>query len=128
MSHRKQMHAEKVAPCRNEMSGKCPYVAEVCWWSHSKKEEKADEKIKCFMCNKVFRAIPELMIHKKNNHVNIVKKCEGFLQNRCRFKSTSCWYIHEDEVDDQQKVNAKENDESVFQKAPKIMKPPPAQK
>ena len=128
MSHRKHMHAEKVAPCRNEKSGKCPYVAEVCWWSHSKKEEKAEEKIRCFMCNEVFRAIPELMIHKKNNHVNIVKKCEGFLQNRCRFKSTSCWYIHEDELDDQQKVKAKENDESVFQKAPVIMKPPLAQK
>ena len=37
MKHRKLMHIDTVAPCKNENSGACSFAAEVCWWRHDVK-------------------------------------------------------------------------------------------
>ena len=34
MNHRKSNHSNTVAPCRNNLVGKCTFTDEMCWWKH----------------------------------------------------------------------------------------------
>ena len=45
------------------------------------------------------------MLHRKSMHVTVVKQCEKFQQQNCRWKSESCWFLHEmNDLKDSQEV------------------------
>lgn len=131
MKHRKSEHPGTVAGCRNYAIGKCDFSAESCWWRHAKEQEKNSENSDCYICNKAFKSRAEMMMHRKKNHPNVVRKCEMFLTNSCRYREGSCWFVHEEitvntgnvEVDDDISKK-KENNQSVFGKTSMKLKPP----
>ena len=49
----------------------------------------------------------ELMKHKRDDHVETVKKCENYKDGTCRYSCVYCWFLHEN---DQNK--SKNNSES----------------
>ena len=67
-----------------------------------------------------------MMKHRKRDHKQIVKVCEKFKEQLCRYKSDSCWYSHEEEVDKNEsgKEERVNNSQSVFQKSSQDLKPP----
>ena len=118
MVHRKEKHGHLVANCRNYLEDKCPYTDLKCWWNHRSKQSFSQE-IKCFVCEEKFENKPSLMIHRKEKHIEIVRKCYKFEQNSCRFQDDHCWFKHEvTKETDQQKHN------SVFQNISGNLKPP----
>ena len=64
----------------------------------------------------------------------VVRKCDKFNQNNCRFNSDSCWFLHEQNHKDSKDDSVDKNDEEipkeeenvspVFQKSPWNLKPP----
>ena len=126
MNHRKNMHSSNVATCRNFSVGKCNFSAELCWWKHEHDTIITEDSIKCFICNEVFKRKAQMMLHRKQRHSNIVRHCNLFKQNICRFQRGSCWYLHEEinnKMDDHEEEDGVEN-ESDFRKAAKHFKPP----
>ena len=127
MKHRKNMHSETVALCRNYIIGKCTYSDDMCWWNH--RQEK-HESIKCFICNNIFESKMLLMRHRKKDHTQFVKTCNNSTQNNCRFQDDDCWFMHESNNDDNndeannQKSDAEDNLEPVFQDVSEDLAPP----
>ena len=119
MHHRKNMHPDSVAPCRNKMNGQCPYSDEKCWWRHV---EKTGDNKTCYICGTIFANKNEIMIHRKKEHENIVPDCQEFDKNQCRFQNTFCWYKHTEKKHDEELMNSELD--QVFQKASENMKPP----
>ena len=122
MNHRKSMHLETVALCRNYNVEKCPYAEDICWWNHSK-----ERSIKCFICNETFASKMLLMRHRKKDHTQLVKTCNNFSQNNCRFQNDDCWYIHNSENVAEPmppKCNDGGNVKTVFQKVSEDLDPP----
>ena len=132
MSHRKKEHIGSVAICKSNLEGNCPYSFELCWWNHEKKQPKDMDSIQCFVCGKNFKSRANVMMHRKEKHLNIVRNCVRFKERICRFTAESCWYVHKDErhetmdVDKKEEISEKENEESKldFQKVIKKKEPP----
>ena len=131
LQHRKKEHYNSVAPCRKYAEGKCPYVNETCYWNHTEKAES--ENIQCFICGKNYKGKNELMKHRKMEHINVVKLCDKFQEDRCGFQESFCWFRH----DKKEQINTKEVEEmdvssgsedevieSGFYKTPRKLKPP----
>ena len=97
MNHRKLKHIETIAFCKNKLEGNCPFSDQKCWWNHQKVENNKDDSIKCYVCDELFEARSSMMKHRKVNHPNIIRKCFNYLQNRCNFTSSSCWFSHDEE-------------------------------
>ena len=140
MNHRKSEHISSVALCRNNIEGNCKFAADMCWWNHADQYQKQSnlvDLIECYVCNETFGNKPEMMIHRKNKHLGIVRNCNEFTKNSCRFKNESCWYRHEKEMqskvtegeneDDEVDLEKEENEgrnQSGFQKVSTNPKPP----
>ena len=97
MQHRKNEHIGMVAVCKNYTAGNCSFSADACWWSHANPQDNGSKSISCFICNKSFESKIDMMKHRKRNHKNIVKQCEKFEQKCCSFTNKSCWYLHDQE-------------------------------
>ena len=127
MEHRKMKHIESVAYCKNKLQEKCPYTDQRCWWNHN---EKYKENINCFICGETFDNKNEMMKHRKRNHSHLIKPCNAFSQNKCRFKDDLCWFKHQSE--DQLKDNTEELEEEkkddymekVFREVSEDLDPP----
>ena len=78
-----------------------------------------------------------MMKHRKREHRNKVRKCAKFLQNQCPFLSKSCWFLHDDNDNNEMELNDGKDDEeeqndnadksmseSVLQKVAENLKPP----
>ena len=77
-----------------------------------------------------------MMIHRKKEHV--VKDCNLYLENKCRYSEESCWFNHvdnvneEDEQENVEKVNEEDehgnvdhkSSQSVFQEVQVNLEPP----
>ena len=130
MNHRKCMHPSTVAPCRNKLAGKCDFSDEMYWWSHEQKERDSHDSFKCYICNELFGSKANMMTHRKADHSSIVRVCNKFKQNACKFQN--CWYLHEvameteDDIEqvDEEEDRSKKSTESVFQKVSLNRKPP----
>ena len=96
MNHRKSEHPNTVAACRDYLEGKCRFDAEKCWWNH---KEGKEAEIECFFCDKKFNTKAKVMVHRKNEHTKMVKQCSHFSENRCPFSDETCWYKHEDKIE-----------------------------
>ena len=123
MNHRKEKHASIVALCKNKKENVCKFSAERCWWRHE--ASKNESGINCFNCSKAFQTKGEMMNHRKQEHASNVKKCENFLTNTCRFRANFCWFLHgedlkeEEENLDKQKIiiiNEEEKDDEHIEK------------
>jgi transcription elongation factor Elf1 len=124
MKHRKDKHLITVAYCKNNLKGTCYYSTKMCWWNHSDPDKDADRGengIKCFICDQNFQSKSSMMIHRKKEHKNIVRNCNLFPENKCRFEEEACWYRHGevDEEDVTEKPAA-----SVFHKVQENLEPP----
>ena len=125
MDHRKTEHLASVAPCRNNMEGLCSYSNRMCWWSHEAQNESKEPSggnIKCYICSKMFGNKGAMMTHRKKEHSNVVRVCNMFLSNECRYNNSACWYSHEE--DNKAKNNEEEASQSVFQKVQENLEPP----
>ena len=76
-----------------------------------------------------------MMSHRKKEHKMIIKNCNEFLRNNCRFQNEMCWYKHEvvnkesdmennAEKETNDKSKNGDNGDSVFQQASKKKEPP----
>ena len=133
MTHRKLKHIETVAYCQKKLEGKCSFSDELCWWKHTGDQHSTEENIECFICHNTFESKPNLMRHRKISHPNVIRQCNNFAQNMCKFQGSSCWFRHDEkamETDEIGNRGVKENSEenvksdSVFQKAFMNIKPP----
>ena len=127
MSHRKSEHPGTVAFCRNNALEKCYFSAEACWWSHSKEKSNDSKKITCYICAKAFNSRAEMMVHRKMNHLKVVRQCELFMKNNCTFNDSSCWFLHgteNNEKEENEVIVEKEFNTSGFWKTPLDPKPP----
>ena len=129
MNHRKLKHINTVRQCQNYQSGKCRFTSEKCWWRHDPVVTEQSSTIKCFNCGESFTSKSEMMKHRKLAHRMTVSKCAKFLQNKCPFMSTFCWFLHENSeemeeefIDEDKKEEVPE--ESVFQKVSENLEPP----
>ena len=128
MTHRKKMHMNTVAFCRNKTEGNCDYSDDMCWWNHNVEMQNGDQ-VKCYVCNKTFERKTEMMKHRKKEHSEVVMPCRKFQNNECRFQDDSCWFIHvtesEDIAEDAYKTTEENMEtESGFQKDIQNPKPP----
>ena len=53
MTHRKYIHLQTVAMCRNKLEGKCDYSDEMCWWNHNDNKSNS-APTNCYVCSEVF--------------------------------------------------------------------------
>ena len=88
--------------------------------------------ISCYVCSEKFETKTSMMIHRKNNHKELVSKCTNFSQNKCIFGDKTCWFLHEDtdmEIEKENRNEKRKTDEnnqamSFFQKVFRNIKPP----
>ena len=120
MNHRKKEHISSVALCRNNLSGKCNFTADLCWWNHA---EQTDDNIGCFVCGENFDSRSSMMVHRKLQHERFVKMCNQFEEKICRFDAKSCWFKHGEDETEVNESNEK-NIDSDFQLVSKKKEPP----
>ena len=129
LSHRKSKHGETVAICRKYLEGRCPFSMEKCWWNHKQNDENKARSFNCYVCSEAFETKTKMMQHRKSNHKELVSKCNNFPLNKCIFADISCWFLHEQEEMDISFQNEKEKEnEPVFQKVFRNIKPPISEK
>ena len=127
MNHRKQNHLSTVAFCKNNLKNDCRYSNEMCWWRHEGTENSGQTS--CFNCDKRFKTKGEMMIHRKKEHITEVRICMNYQKNNCRFRSSFCWYLHEEEnMDvednfDNKKTHEPNKEEEIFQSEKEILDP-----
>ena len=121
MVHRKQKHANLVATCRNYKTEKCPFADSKCWWNHYVQKQSVAAEVKCFICDEKFENKTNMMIHRKKNHPELVRKCDQYEINNCRFKEESCWFKHEIKKEENERASSSK---LVFQKVSGNLKPP----
>ena len=130
MTHRKTEHPGSIAFCKNYAAGDCEFSSDACWWSHREQTDKGC--LACFICSKEFKTKTEIMQHRKRNHPKVVRICEKFKENACRYTNTSCWWQHEmDTVNksdentiDDEVIEEECNPQSVFRTTSWNLKPP----
>ena len=99
MNHRKKTH-RTFKPCRNLPN--CSFQ-ENCLFNHNQIDSN---KFQCYKCGEELKTLSDLMFHRKNNHS--MNKCLKFLNNECIFNSSSCWYNHHDNSNQNHNVNPSE--------------------
>ena len=116
MDHRKTEHVNTVARCRNYIQNNCPYSDKRCWWKHQKEDEKENvtNQISCYLCDKKFDTRSYLMAHRKKEHRLMVRTCNQFMANNCKFTENACWFLHNEAIGNQ--VNTKVTESPVLQK------------
>ena len=81
---------------------KCDYHAEDGYdldghfWSEHDDDDEYDSK-SCNFCDKKSPALKDLMIHKKQKHIEKVSFCWNFPTNTCIHGDEKCWFVHEPE-------------------------------
>ena len=129
MTHRKSEHLGTIAHCRNNLQGKCDYTDQMCWWNHAPEVPTSEANFKCYVCDNTFESKYDMMVHRKKEHGSIIKPCNLYQDNSCRFTNESCWFRHNLENDDNNIQEEDVDDEqmetdSVFQKVWENLKPP----
>ena len=80
---------------------KCDYRAEDGYDldGHFWSEHDDDEIIffQCKICDESFSFLNDLMMHKKEKHIEKVSFCRNFATNACVYGDESCWFVHEPE-------------------------------
>ena len=131
MSHRKNKHLETVALCKNKLLDKCKFSSVKCWWRHTDETDiqkhegnHTAEIIRCYFCQKPFENKRTMMIHRKKEHRNLVKKCDQFPESKCRFSDEDCWFIHVMNNPIHKEHMGEKPADSVFQEVKENLEPP----
>ena len=125
MNHRKTEHPSKKI-CRYFRMQACDFDAETCWYRHennsSEKEEIVDED-SCKDCDEKFQIKSDLMKHRKMNHRSKVYGCRDFVQGKCTFQESSCWFLHDKVEEDNESLKDIERKKQDFHEAQKNIPP-----
>lgn len=84
----------KMRICRFYLEKRCRYGDEDCFYLH---ERKAENNFNCNMCGKDFDMKTDMMMHRKNDHLDRLIPCRNFFKDKniCQFEDDECWYRHE---------------------------------
>ena len=88
MHHLKSVHPESVRNCN---SSECQRSEHTCWFKHVKEDTVDTGNLECSECNFTCKNKPDVMLHKKKEHTNMVKKCAN---PNCARNEKTCWYSH----------------------------------
>ena len=98
MTHRRATHKEKVKICSKFAARiHCPFGSEQCWYIHNEcgtNNSLSETESECKLCEQVFRALPDLMWHNKQEQNENRAKCYKEANGNCKFGSNSCWFSH----------------------------------
>ena len=66
------------------------------------------------------------MTHKKRVHIQTLRVCNLFKENKCRYKEESCWFKHCEDVTEEEETEDADDQpaQSVFQKVRENLQPP----
>ena len=53
--------------------------------------------MKCRNCEKLFDSKPNLMLHRKTEHISTVALCRKNIARNCSFTADLCWWKHSEE-------------------------------
>ena len=109
MKHKKIFHKEKVSTCWKFVAGDCPFSDINCWFNHTKDKLEQLDEVECNWCEKVFMTQPELLNHRKKEHIENVPKCRNADIGICRYNEF-CWFIHDQHEND---IEVHENQEVI---------------
>ena len=60
---------------------------------------------RCRICGQTFKTKPELMNHRKMEHIKTVALCKNIIQQgECSFSNKKCWWNHETHSDSEKKT------------------------
>ena len=127
-NHIRDKH-DRTNECKFFKKGSCRFPQKECWNKHisisaSNLTITEPKSIECFTCKNKFNSKNEMMIHRKEIHLEKVRTCKD--QVSCGFKH--CWFLHSIQPIEAQTKRICEKDqpesESNFQKAPEQPKPP----
>ena len=124
MEHRKKQHPHTIKLCRYFLQGSCAFEAETCWYSHKINNENRMKPLThytCSLCKKDFKSKPEFMTHRKQNHNDIVKRCQNERTDTCTFGHEMCWYNHIENVSTQFYDNDNEESSEMTQRIFQMM-------
>ena len=124
MEHRKKQHPHTIKLCRYFLQGSCAFEAETCWYSHKINNENRMKPLThytCSLCKKDFKSKPEFMTHRKQNHNDIVKRCQNERTDTCTFGHKMCWYNHLENVSTQFYDNDNEESSEMTQRIFQMM-------
>ena len=135
MNHCRDTHPDKRRPCRNYQRDECEYPSDEgpkgCWWSHTaeihstSQSSKSNTNSNCNICGESFKKNFNLMIHKKDQHIESVPMCRNSKNGQCEF--SKCWFRHEQVSQNRKSKGAQDENAPaglVFQKGPNQMEPP----
>ena len=115
MNHRREEHPSKKR-CRYFLKQQCFFKANKCWYRHEENDEEEKNELSaemnCRYCAECFSSKNDLMMHKKQEHIEKVERCRKFLQGNCSLSENSCWYKHENNVTNQETNENVEIEES----------------
>ena len=98
MTHRRAIHKEKVKICRKFAARvHCPFGSGGCWFIHKESgtnNSLSETEFECKLCETVFRPLPDLMWHNKQEHNENRVKCYKEASGNCKFGSDTCWFMH----------------------------------
>ena len=130
-NHKRDKHGSD-QDCKFYKQGRCSFPDSECWNRHTQnnvvpKQDHEPGSIKCFICKKMFKTKPQMMLHRKEDHPDRVRQCKN--QPQCGF--TKCWYMHSlaenenvDQNEQDKTVNSEHHIDSNFQKVPTPPNPP----
>ena len=96
MYHIKYNHYKNMPLCKYYQDGSCHFSDEKCWYRHEKQEQTMSS-FKCGYCGLKFSSKSQFMIHRKENHLDKVKTCINYLNEKCEYNE-KCWYNHKDDI------------------------------
>ena len=96
---------------------KCSYQGNTAY--SLKKHINVTHKIFCHTCSKASDSKWDLMVHRRDNHYDLLKTCRYFLMGNCKFGNEKCFYRHEENEKFKFKCNSCEN---VFSTKDELMK------
>jgi hypothetical protein len=76
--------------CRFFLEDRCKFEDE-CIFKH---ERKSLANFKCNICGEVFKLKNEMMMHRKNGHLDRLIPCRNYFKKQCDFDDNECWYRH----------------------------------
>ena len=88
MNHRAKKHPSNI-DCRYHLEDKCVY-GDRCAYMH---RDQADIVVTCNICEKDFRSKGAMMVHRKDEHSNMIKPCRDYFKSYCSH-GEACWYQH----------------------------------
>ena len=129
MTHRRATHKEKVKICSKFATrNHCIFGSERCWYIHKESgtnNSLSETESECKLCEKVFRALPDLMWHNKQEHNENIASCYKEASGNCMFGPNSCWFSHIKSVSNNRQKEKRfkcRTCEQIFNLKPVLMK------